>query len=282
MANRRFFITKSIGALATLSILPNLNLLGNEVKYPKINNTKYKLRFALVSDGHYGQKNTPFDENYENMLGWINKEYKTNGLDFVIVNGDIVHDRPDLLSVVNQQYFSKFKMPYYAIPGNHDLADAKLWKSVFGYEDTYTFEKQDIVFVTANTSNPKGEFLCPDNLYLKTQLEKFKNRAIVFVVLHIPPTKWLKEEFYNAECEETLNLLHSYPNVKAAFHGHDHAVDGVRYTNNKFPHFFDAHFGGNWGTTYKGYRIVEITHDYKINTYQVNASENPILNSNTL
>jgi 3',5'-cyclic AMP phosphodiesterase CpdA len=281
MTNRRSFIAKSIGTLATLSVLPSLHLLANDEKHCTINATKNKLRFALVSDGHYGQKDTPYIENFNNMIGWINEEYKTNGLDFVIINGDIVHDRPDLLSVVNQQYFSKFKMPYYAIPGNHDFADAKIWKSVFGYEDTYTFESRGIGFITANTSNPKGEFLCPDNVYLKTQLEYFKNKAIVFVVLHIPPTKWLKEEFYNAECAETLNLLHSYPNVKAAFHGHDHSVDGVRYTN-KFPHFFDAHFGGNWGTTYKGYRIVEITLDNKINTYQVNASKNPVLNSNAL
>jgi len=281
MINRRSFITKSVGTIAALSVLPTIDLLGKQTTFQPTKPAIVKLRFALVSDGHYGQKDTPYIENFNNMLGWINQEYKNNGLDFVIVNGDIVHDRPDLLSEVNQKYFSKFKMPYYAIPGNHDFADASVWKSVFGYEDTYTFEKKGIAFITANTSNPKGEFLCPDNAYLKRELETHKNKAIVFVVLHIPPTKWLKEEFYNAECEETLNLLHSYPNVKAAFHGHDHSVDGVRYTN-KFPHFFDAHFGGNWGTTYKGYRIVEISNDNKIKTYQINASNNPVLNSNSL
>lgn len=281
MINRRFFISKSIGTVAALSILPTVSLLGNQMVEEPKQSAKLKLRFALVSDGHYGQKDTPYAEYYSNMLGWINNEHKTNGLDFVIVNGDIVHDRPDLLSLVNEKYFSKFKMPYYAIPGNHDHADAKLWKSVFGYEDTYVFEKNGIAFITANTSNPKGDLLCPDNAYLKKELEIHKNKTIVFVVFHIPPTKWLKEEYYNVECEETLNLLHSYPNVKAAFHGHDHGVDGVRYTN-KLPHFFDGHFGGNWGTTYKGYRIVEVSVDNKINTYQVNASKNPILNSNAL
>lgn len=278
MSNRRTFITHSLTTIASLSILPSINGYANDQQIIK---TKPKLRFALVSDGHYGQKDTPYIENFNNMVSWINQEHKTSGLDFVIVNGDIVHDRPDLLKTVTQQYFSKFKMPYYAIPGNHDFADAKVWNDAFGYDDTYTFEKQGIAFITANTSNPKGEFLCPDNVYLKAQLELHKTKAIVFVVLHIPPTKWLKEEFYNAECEETLNLLHSYANVKAAFHGHDHSVDGVRYTN-KFPHFFDAHFGGNWGTSYKGYRIVEISVDNKINTYQVNATKNPILNSNVL
>jgi hypothetical protein len=51
----------------------------------------------------------------------------------------------------------------------------------------------------------------------------------------------------------------------------------VRYTN-KFPHFFDSHTGGNWGTDYKGYRIVEVGEDNQIYSYQVNASQNPVLN----
>jgi len=78
-----------------------------------------------------------------------------------------------------------------------------------------------------------------------------------------------------------MSLLHAYPNIKAVFHGHDHSLDAVRYTNG-LPHFFDSHFGGNWGTAYKGYRVVEIKADNQIYTYQVNASQNPALNANTL
>lgn len=192
MSNRRTFITNSLTSIAWLTILPTLSPYAQNINQPKLGRAKVKLRFALVSDGHYGQKDTPYIENFNNMISWVNQEHKTSGLDFVIVNGDIVHDRPDLLTVVNQNYFSKFKMPYYAIPGNHDFADAKLWKSVFGYEDTYAFEKQGIAFITANTSNIKGEFLCPDNKYLKAQLEIHKNKAIIFVVMHIPSYQMVK------------------------------------------------------------------------------------------
>jgi len=55
-------------------------------------------------------------------------------------------------------------------------------------------------------------------------------------------------------------------------------LDGVRYTD-KLPHFFDSHIGGDWGTDYKGYRIVEVDEQNAIYTYQVNASQNPVLNS---
>ena len=40
--------------------------------------------------------------------------------------------------------------------------------------------------------------------------------------------------------------------------------------------------GGNWGTDYHGYRVVEVDDNYGIYTYQVNASQDPRLNSNKL
>ena len=103
---------------------------------------------------------------------------------------------------------------------------------------------------------------------------------IVFVVLHIAPVKWLKED-PSMDCTEVVKLLHAYPNVKAAFHGHDHYMDGVRYTDH-LPHFFDSHIGGDWETAYKGYRIVEVAEDHTLFTYQVNASQNPVLNSDKI
>jgi hypothetical protein len=133
----------------------------------------------------------------------------------------------------------------------------------------------------ANTSNEKGEYLCPDNIFLKKSLDKYSSKKVVFVVLHIPPHIWMPQETFFVECPDTLSLLHQYPNIKAVFHGHDHSLDGIRYTN-KLPHFFDGHFGGNWGTEYKGYRIVEVNQQNEISTYQVNASGNPVLNSTKL
>jgi len=187
-----------------------------------------------------------------------------------------------LLKEVKTKYLEKLPCPFYALPGNHDFADAALWKSVFGYEDRYSFEKGDVGFVLANTATTKGEYVCPDNTFLKTALETFKSKSIVFVVLHIAPHQWMPEEdkiFLN--CPETMDLLHAYKNIKAVFHGHDHSLDNVRYTNG-LPHFFDSHFGGNWGTAYKGYRIVEINQANQIYTYQVNASQNPTLNANKI
>lgn len=279
MSNRRIFLKGSLASILLAGLSKSVSALTPKMHTNLPTGAKAKLRFAIASDGHYGQPGTDYKKNHENIVQWINEAHDINPLDFVIFNGDLVHDRPDLLREVKTNYFDQLKVPFYAIPGNHDHADATIWKSVFGYEDNYSFEKSGVGFILANTSDTKGAYLCPDKNFLKQELEKFKSLKTVLVVLHIPPHFWVPESPF-VDCPETINLLHSYSNVKAAFHGHDHSLDAVFYTN-KLPHFFDAHFGGNWGTKYKGYRIVEVDETNKITTYQVNASKNPILNETT-
>jgi len=276
MSNRRFFLKNSLAAAVVASISPVLSSFAEEHTAPARPGKVSKLRFAIASDGHYGQPGTEYKLHHENIVKCLNESHDKNPLNFVIINGDLVHDRPELLSEVKKDYYDKLKVPFYAIPGNHDHADAKIWKSVFGYEDNFSFEKNGVGFVLANTSDTKGTYLCPNNEFLKQELDKFKNLKTVFVVLHIPPHFWVPESPF-VECPDTIKLLHSYANVKAVFHGHDHSLDAVFYTD-KLPHFFDAHIGGNWGTAYKGYRIVEVDENDKIQTYQVNASQSPLLN----
>jgi 3',5'-cyclic AMP phosphodiesterase CpdA len=283
MGNRRNFIKTGLTGAVAMNLLPAVNVFADPQKhYTPVKNGDLKLRFALISDGHYAEPNTEYDTFFGNMVGWLTKEHEQNHLDLIIINGDIVHNRPDLLPKVKQTYFDKLPVPYHTIPGNHDYADAALWKSVFGYEDKYTIDLGDIGFVLANTANTKGDYVCPDNAFLKASFESFKAKPIVFAILHIPPHQWTPEDKgIFLDCPETVELLHAYPNIKAVFHGHDHSQDSVKYTN-KFPHFFDSHFGGSWGTDYKGYRIVEVNQNNQVFTYQVNASQNPKLNSNKL
>jgi len=283
MSTRRKFIEKSIAGIAGLSLLQAVNTFALDGGvYKTTGKSKLKLRFALISDLHYGQEGTDFEINATNVVKWLNDDHIKNHLDLIIFNGDLVHNRPDLLPELKTKFLDKFPVRYCTIPGNHDFADGTVWKSVFGYDDKFVVDLGDIAFVLANTADTKGEYICPDNAFIKASLDKFADKKIVFVILHIAPVRWLKsEEKVFLDCPETVNLLHAYPNVKAVFHGHDHSLDGLRYTD-KLPHFFDSHTGGNWGTDYKGYRIVEVDEDNKIATYQVNASRNPILNETKL
>ncbi len=283
MTTRRKFLTTSAAGIAGLSLLPAVNAFATENQsYKRQNGAKLKLRFALASDIHYAEPNTDYAQFTGNMVKWLNEDHAKNHLDLVIINGDLVHNRPDLLPEIKKNYLDKLSAPYYTIPGNHDFADAQIWKNAFGYEDKYTVEHGDIGFVFANTADTKGVYYCPDNDFIKASLDKFSVKKIVFVILHIAPVQWMaSESTIFLDCPDTVKLLHAYPNVKAVFHGHDHLLDGVRYTD-KLPHFFDSHIGGSWGTDYKGYRVVEVAEDNSIYTYQVNASQNPVLNANKL
>ena len=78
---------------------------------------------------------------------------------------------------------------------------------------------------------------------------------------------------------EFLDLLSRYKNVRAVFNGHDHDEDNIKIKN-KIPFIFDAHFGGNWGISYRGFRIVELRKDNSLLTYILNPSEK--LNEQTL
>jgi predicted phosphodiesterase len=283
MSTRRKFIRTSIAGIAGLSLLPAINTFASDNNgYKRRTTGKPKLRFALASDIHYAEPHTDYALHTGNMVKWLNEDHAKNHFDFVIINGDLVHNRPDLLPEIKKNYLDKLSVPYYTIPGNHDFADAQVWKNVFGYEDKYDLEQGDVGFVFANTASIKGAYICPDNAFIKASLDKFTGKKIVFVILHIAPVRWLKEEeFMFTDCPDTVNLLHAYPNVKAVFHGHDHFLDGVRHTG-KLPHFFDSHIGGTWGTDYRGYRVVEVGDDDAIYTYQVNASMNPVLNADKL
>ncbi|GGI27559.1 metallophosphoesterase family protein [Pedobacter mendelii] len=278
-SSRRNFIKGTVSSL----LLAGISASGTELVINNgqtVENSAVKLRFAIASDGHYGQPGTAYKKDHENMIRWINEAHDNTPFDFVIINGDLVHDRPELLKEVKNNYYDKLKVPFYAIPGNHDHADTAHWMSVFGYEDNYAFEKNGIGFVLANTSNSKGIYLSPDNNFLRKELDKFNNLKTVFVILHIPPHIWVPQNPF-VESPDTVTLLHSYANVKAVFHGHDHSLDAVFYTD-KLPHFFDSHIGGNWGTAYKGFRIVEVDDQDKISTKQINASGTPALNQMNL
>jgi len=283
MSDRIKFITGTLTGLAGITLLPAINTFANDSNnYKRQAAPKPKLRFALASDIHYAEPKTDYALHTANMIKWLNEDHAKNHFDFVIINGDLVHNRPDLLPEIKTNYLDKLSVPYYTIPGNHDFADAAIWKNVFGYEDKYVLEFGDTAFVFANTADTKGKYVCPDNGFIKNSLNKFTDKKIVFVILHIPPVQWMKSEAtIFLDCPDTVELLHAYPNVKAVFHGHDHLLDGVRYTG-RLPHFFDSHIGGSWGTDYKGYRVVEVGDDNAIYTYQVNASQNPVLNANKL
>jgi len=258
MTNRRAFLLQ----LAAVGVAPRL--LANQA--PGVSSRpRVKLRFAIASDGHFGQPGTDFEGFHKEMISWLNDESRSKGLDFVVFNGDLIHNDPSLLPQVKQRY-DQLQIPYFANRGNHDMVSPDFWKQTWGYTENHSFERGDYGFILASTANEKGEYLPADVNWLRTQMEGFKAKKGIFAFLHIGQVKFTR---HSITSPEVCAVFEQTPNMLAVFHGHDHDIDSVIYSN-KRAYFFDGHMGGNWGTNYRGYRIVELSDDGRFITYQCN------------
>ena len=123
-------------------------------------------------------------------------------------------------------------------------------------------------FLLMTTSDEKGTYLPPNLEWLEQKLKAHQKQRNVFLVLHIPQRKWTDN---GIDTPAFFELIEKFPNIKAVFHGHEHDQDGVKMAKN-VPFLFDAHFGGSWGTNYKGFRVVELLEDQSILTYMMNPS----------
>lgn len=229
---------------------------------------KVLLRFVVASDAHYGQPNTESDAMIEKIINQVNRFHKENTLDFCVINGDIIHNEKTLLPKAKQK-LDALTMPWYVTRGNHDMVSEDYWKEVWGTPLNQAIVVKKQALILGDTSNEKGTYLAPDLVWLKEKLEEHKNRKHILIFLHIPQAKWTKN---GIDTPAFFELLKQYPNVKAVFHGHEHDQDGVKMSD-QIPFFFDSHIGGNWGTDYKGFRVVELMNDGTLLTYMMNPEQ---------
>jgi len=99
---------------------------------------RVSLRFAVVSDGHYGQPETQFDTMHDLVIRALNREHNGREIDFSFVNGDLIHDDASFLVPVKKKW-DELAMPYHVSHGNHDKVSEQGWKELFGQEWHYSF-----------------------------------------------------------------------------------------------------------------------------------------------
>ncbi|MBL7700363.1 MAG: metallophosphoesterase [Chitinophagaceae bacterium] len=221
-------------------------------------------RFAVASDGHFGEEKTEYESHFSNVVAAINKEHARHPFKFSVINGDIVHNDKAHYPAAKKA-LDGLECKYYVTQGNHDHVTAEEWQSVWNMPVNFDFTYKRCAFLLATTSNEKGEYLCPDLEWLSGKLKEHKNRE-VFIFIHINPGALTK---YAVDCPPFFELLEKHGKVRAVFNGHDHDEDGIKKRNNT-PFVFDSHFGGSWGTEYRGYRIVEVMKDGSVITYVMN------------
>lgn len=226
------------------------------------------LRFVIASDGHYGEKGTESDLYYETLIKNVSDFHSNHKLDFCVINGDIIHDEKDYL-VLAKKRLDQLPVKYYVTKGNHDRVSDAYWNEVWGVSVNHDVQVKKNTLLLATTSNEKGEYLSPDLNWLKVKLEANKKQTNLFIFIHIPQANWAKNSI---QTPAFFDLIKQYKNVRGVFHGHEHDQDGVKVFNNT-PFMFDSHFGGSWGTTYRGFRVVELVKENSFLTYIMNPTE---------
>jgi predicted phosphodiesterase len=226
---------------------------------------KVKFRFVVASDGHYGQPNTDFDAFHDTLIQKVNAFHKQQKVDFAVINGDLFHDKKELLPRVKQKLDGLIP-PYYVTRGNHDQVSDEAWTETWKMPLNHSFSHKKNTFLLGDTSNIKGEYLMPNLKWMRTELEKAKSQKNTFIFLHIPQIPWVE---HCIDSPDLIKLFAEYSNIKAVFHGHIHSLDGLK-KHQGISYLFDAHFGGNWGTEYRGFRVVEVMKDNTILTYMMN------------
>lgn len=273
--SRRKFLKLSVSGAILLTMDRRLYYLNDRFHLPYSGNIS--LRFAVASDGHFGQPGTEYELLHARVIKFLNQEKQERGLDFTVVNGDIIHDDKTYFQPVKKNW-DLLQMPYYVTHGNHDMIAENNWEEIWQTPWHYSFVQNEIAFIVLNSADDKGNYVCPDMVWTANELEKYRELSHIFIFMHITPLKWTGAAL---PCPELVTLFEKYSNIRAVFHGHDHDEDNAKEHNGKF-YFFDSHIAGNWGTKYHGYRIIEVMKNGEILTYQENPEMGLTVNNHQL
>ena len=151
--------------------------------------------------------------------------------DFVIHVGDIIHGYTYNPKIAKRQWeafknnISPLTVPFYPTPGNHDVTTAEIepvYGEIWGNDRYYySFDHGNSHFIVLDVyMNQQFDTIPEDEmLWLKSDLEKNRNKDNIFISLHSP-----LHLNRNYNWEPVQRLLSEYP-VKAIFTGHYHIYD---------------------------------------------------------
>jgi len=226
---------------------------------------KVKLRFVVASDIHYGQAKTPFDDNINTAIQQINQFHHEHHLHFCVMNGDLIHNDKSFMPQIKTK-LDGLKMRHYVTRGNHDMVSLEEWEQVWETPTHHDAVINNNALIFGDSSNEKGEYISPNLDWLENKFIEHQHQKNILLFIHIPQIVTLPS---GINTPSFLSLLKKYKNIKAVFHGHDHMQDTAKVIEG-MPFIYDSHVGGDWGTTYHGFRVVEIMKDNTLVTYMMN------------
>jgi hypothetical protein len=123
----------------------------------RLNAEPADFQFAIVSDRTGGHRARVFSQAVE-QLNLLQPE-------FVLSVGDLIEGYSEDRARVEGQwrefqgYVNKLQMPFFYVPGNHDIANAfegRLWQEKFGRRN-YHFVYRNVLFLVLNSEDPPGK-----------------------------------------------------------------------------------------------------------------------------
>jgi len=216
-------------------------------------NAQDPFRFAHITDTHIG--NATGAEDLQRTVDDLNTQ---KGISFVLVTGDITEAGFDEDFRIAQRILSGLVVPWYIIPGNHDMkwsgSGGFSFQKIFGYERV-TFDYNGFRFIGLHQGPVlrmgDGHWAPQDMRWLDSILQNSSKNLPLIIFTHYPIDPGI------ANWYEALDRLKGY-NVKAVLYGHGH--------RNKFETF--EGIAGVMGRSnlraresVGGYNIVEIRND---------------------
>lgn len=162
---------------------------------------------------------------YKESREFVDHINSRNDIDFVILNGDI-SDFGLLLEFEGvYNIYSKLKVPFISVIGNHDqVANGfEIYQRMFGQTD-FTFNYAGIKFVCHDSNSREHAFngTIPDLNWLKNNMVRDAGQYGIIAFSHVPPTDADFDQKLRTNYE---NLMNSTPGVLASVHSHQHAPD---------------------------------------------------------
>ena len=163
--------------------------------------------------------------------------------DLVFICGDLVHDASARTFADFQSIKSRFRVPCYCAPGNHDVGNEPTAQSLALYrrivgKDYYVAERGVFAFIVVNTqlwkTSVPGETAAQDAWFQTTLAAEAAQGRRLFVVGHVPIFSKTPEEADGhdnlplAKRRELLALCRRY-GVQAYLAGHSHRTRQTDY-----------------------------------------------------
>ena len=218
----------------------------------RLNTDPDQFQFVVITDRTGGHRDKIFSRAVQ-QVNLLQPE-------FVMSVGDLIEGYTTKEDVFTAQweefdgYVKKLQMPFFYVPGNHDLANkdqVAAWGGRYGRK-YYHFLYKDVLFLAVNAEDPSAKVSAEQAAYFKKALDENPNVRWTLVFLHQP--LWAMADLEkNGWAEMEKNLAGRKYTV---FCGHVHRYQ--KYVRNGMNYYQLATTGG--GSKLRGTRYGEFDH----------------------